>query len=149
MEESLSKEDKIEISQKHASFALEKLQEARECLESCLVFSCVHQCYYACFHMAKAVLYLLGIESGTDEDVYKKVSLHVFMKAEEGKKLSMIYSQIRDMCDHVDHDAVFYYSIGGKKELVKIARDIYKKATYFVETMEQIRQEMLSTMVKK
>lgn len=147
MEESLNKKDKVNISQKHASFAFEKLQEAKECLENRLVSSCIHQCYYACFHIAKAVLYLLGIEAKSHDGVYRMSSLYVFMEAKEGKKLSKMYSQIRDMRNYLDYDVIFYYSTGGKKELIKSARDIYKKAAWFVETMEQIRQELLSKMM--
>ena len=148
MKEFLSVEDRIEISQKHVSFALEKLREAGDCLEKRLVSSCIAQSYYACFHMAKAVLYSLGVESGSDDDTYLKVSLHVFTKAKEGKELSLIYSQIRDVRDHVDHDAVFYYSVGGEKGLLEIAMDVHRKAIRFVEVMARIRKEVLSRTLK-
>ena len=146
MVESLNKEDKIEISEKLSSFAFEKLQEAKGCLKNQFPFSCIHQCYYACFNIIRAVLYLLGIETKNPDETYKMASLYIFMKTEEGKELIRVYSQIRDMCNYVDYDAIFCYSIGGKEELIKDARDIYQKANYFVKTVETIRKKLLSTL---
>ena len=146
MVESLSEEEKVDFSERHSFLAFERFKEAEECFEGGKYPACIYDCYYSVFHITKAVLYLLGVEAQTHNEVYRMISLHLFSKKEEGKVLSRIFLQLRNLRNSIDYDVLFYFNVGGRKGLIHEAKKALEDANCYITVMEKIRKRLIEEM---
>lgn len=137
MKESLSKEDKIALSNLRAESSYSFLQDAEYNHEGRKYRTSVNRSYYSVLHMARALLILKGISPSTHEGIRTMLALHFVKDGLLPKDLLEIVKELHDRRTDVDYG-----------DFVRIDRnksaDSLRKAKEFIKAAEKARKRLIS-----
>lgn len=137
MKESLSKEDKIALSNLRAESSHSFLRDAEYNHKGGKYRTSVNRSYYSVLHMTRALLILKGISPSTHEGARTMLALHFIKDGLLPKDLLDLFKELFDRRTDVDYG-----------DFVRIDRnksaDSLRKAKKFINAAEKVRKRLIS-----
>ena len=139
MEEGLSREDKIALSDTRAEGARSFLEDAEYSHDGERYRTSVNRSYYAVLHMARSLLVLIGVSPTSHEGVRTMLALHFVKDGQLSKEALAIFKELLDRRTDVDYGD---YIVVDKQR----SHDSLMKAKKFIAIVEKLRKRLVKEM---